>query len=48
MKKEEEKALTSGDKNSENLVYFKQYTSNACGTIALIHSVLNNLDQYVR
>ena len=46
MKEEEEKSNTSGDKNSKNLVYFKQYTSNACGTIALMHSVANNLDRY--
>jgi len=29
----------------ENLFYMKQYLHNACGTVALFHSILNNLDR---
>ena len=31
---------------SPNVYFMKQFLSNACGTIALMHSVANNLDQY--
>lgn len=40
-----ETAETSDTSNTSNSVYHvKQYIHNACGTIALIHSVANNLD----
>ncbi|GLG92819.1 hypothetical protein R5R35_007471 [Gryllus longicercus] len=36
----------AGDKEvSESLFYIKQIVNNACGTIALLHSVANNLDK---
>ena len=34
----------SGQSISENVYYMKQTISNACGTVAMIHSVANNLD----
>ncbi|KAL3321127.1 Ubiquitin carboxyl-terminal hydrolase isozyme L3 [Cichlidogyrus casuarinus] len=30
---------------SENMVFFKQQVSNACGTIALLHAIGNNTDK---
>lgn len=42
---EEERVKTSGDHGSKNLIFIKQIVSNACGTIAVIHSVANNLDR---
>ncbi|KAJ8967379.1 hypothetical protein NQ317_018522 [Molorchus minor] len=43
---EEENKLIKdkGQVISPDLFYMKQYISNACGTIALIHSVANNVD----
>lgn len=32
---------------SSDLYYMKQMVSNACGTIALVHSVANNNDRLV-
>lgn len=34
-----------GQTMSENVYYLKQVVTNACGTIALIHSVANNADK---
>ncbi|PNF15688.1 Ubiquitin carboxyl-terminal hydrolase isozyme L3 [Cryptotermes secundus] len=34
-----------GQSVSENIYYLKQVVTNACGTIALIHSVANNVDK---
>ncbi|XP_050440472.1 probable ubiquitin carboxyl-terminal hydrolase isoform X2 [Adelges cooleyi] len=43
---EEELLIKSkGQKVSEDLYYIKQYVGNACGTIALLHSVANNRDK---
>ncbi|KAJ8929718.1 hypothetical protein NQ314_017565, partial [Rhamnusium bicolor] len=44
--KEECEALKEkGQVISPDLFYMKQYVSNACGTIALIHSVANNVER---
>ncbi|XP_057661438.1 ubiquitin carboxyl-terminal hydrolase isoform X2 [Diorhabda carinulata] len=40
--KEKEELLNKGQEVSPNLWYMKQKVSNACGTIALIHSIANN------
>lgn len=32
---------------NDGVYHIKQLVSNACGTIALIHSVANNLDKWV-
>jgi len=37
-------AKLEDSKKSEKIFYMKQTISNACGTVALLHSVLNNLD----
>ncbi|XP_019872608.1 ubiquitin carboxyl-terminal hydrolase [Aethina tumida] len=43
---EETKKITEkGQVISPDVFYMKQYISNACGTIALIHSVANNIDK---
>ncbi|BET02335.1 ubiquitin carboxyl-terminal hydrolase [Nesidiocoris tenuis] len=45
LKEEEEAKLKeSGQKISKDVYFLKQYIHNACGTIALIHSIANNLD----
>jgi len=36
-----------GQTVSDNVFYLKQNVTNACGTIALIHSVANNTEKYV-
>jgi hypothetical protein len=36
-----------GQTVSDNVFYLKQIVTNACGTIALIHSVANNTEKYV-
>lgn len=42
-KNEEELQLKDkGQQVSDEIYFLKQYVSNACGTIALIHSVANN------
>ncbi|XP_030555016.1 ubiquitin carboxyl-terminal hydrolase [Drosophila novamexicana] len=38
------KAAAEPEKYPEDLFYMKQFTHNACGTVALIHSVANNKD----
>ncbi|XP_022187987.1 ubiquitin carboxyl-terminal hydrolase isozyme L3 [Nilaparvata lugens] len=44
-KKEQEEEITKkGQTVPGNLFFVKQYVHNACGTIALIHSIANNLD----
>lgn len=45
--KTEEEGETVKDSKSEtpdSVYHMKQYISNACGTIALVHSIANNLD----
>ncbi|XP_026759043.2 ubiquitin carboxyl-terminal hydrolase-like [Galleria mellonella] len=44
-KKEESEILSKGQEISSNVFYMKQCLSNVCGTIALVHSVANNLDK---
>lgn len=39
-----QEAELADQKTSENLFYMKQTISNACGTVAMIHAVANNLD----
>lgn len=41
---EEMEGTKEKDVVSENVYYMKQTISNACGTVALMHSVANNLD----
>ncbi|XP_014476264.1 PREDICTED: ubiquitin carboxyl-terminal hydrolase isozyme L3 [Dinoponera quadriceps] len=44
-KTEEEEESAKDKSDTPDIVYhMKQYVSNACGTIALVHSVANNLD----
>ncbi|XP_026461609.1 ubiquitin carboxyl-terminal hydrolase-like [Ctenocephalides felis] len=42
---EDAKLTASPQEISKNLFYMKQTVHNACGTIALVHSVANNTDQ---
>jgi ubiquitin carboxyl-terminal hydrolase L3 len=42
--KEDEELKAKGNKYPENLFFLKQTIHNACGTIALIHAILNNPD----
>ncbi|RZF32430.1 hypothetical protein LSTR_LSTR001894 [Laodelphax striatellus] len=42
---QEEEITKKGQTVPSNLYFVKQYVHNACGTIALIHSVANNLDR---
>lgn len=42
-RKQEDEEL-KGKKVNSDLFYMRQYLHNACGTIALFHAVLNNLD----
>ena len=44
-KEEENEILSKGQEVSGNIFYMKQNISNACGTIALVHSVANNTDK---
>lgn len=44
-KQQEDEIKERGQKVDENVYFLKQYVHNACGTVALIHSVANNLDQ---
>ncbi|XP_012253338.1 ubiquitin carboxyl-terminal hydrolase isozyme L3 [Athalia rosae] len=41
----ESKVKEAGQDVSENVYYMKQCVPNACGTVALIHSVANNTDR---
>uniref|UniRef100_A0A1B6FL35 Ubiquitin carboxyl-terminal hydrolase n=1 Tax=Cuerna arida TaxID=1464854 RepID=A0A1B6FL35_9HEMI len=41
--KENANIEVKGQKTSSNVYYMKQYLHNACGTVAIIHSVANNL-----
>ncbi|CAH1119721.1 unnamed protein product [Phaedon cochleariae] len=45
VEKEKELLKEKGQVNSPNLWFMKQQVSNACGTIALIHSIANNIDK---
>nr|BAN20427.1 ubiquitin carboxyl-terminal hydrolase isozyme L3 [Riptortus pedestris] len=42
---EEAKIKEKGQDVSPNIYFLKQVISNTCGTVALLHSVANNLDQ---
>ena len=43
-----EEPKAEGDTNiSPNVYFLRQFVSNACGTIALIHGVANNAEEYV-
>ncbi|XP_030752733.1 ubiquitin carboxyl-terminal hydrolase [Sitophilus oryzae] len=44
-KQEAELIKEKGQTVSDKLLYMKQYVSNACGTIALIHCIANNADR---
>jgi len=44
---QEAEVAEKGQTVSDNVFYLKQNVTNACGTIALIHSVANNDDKYV-
>lgn len=44
-KKEEANILSEGQEVSKKIFYIKQNISNACGTVALVHSVANNVDK---
>lgn len=41
---EEEKIKTTGQHVSTNVYFTKQTVGNACGTVGIIHSILNNCD----
>lgn len=43
--KEENDILAKGQEVSSDIFYMKQNISNACGTVALVHSVANNTDK---
>ncbi|KPJ16639.1 Ubiquitin carboxyl-terminal hydrolase isozyme L3 [Papilio machaon] len=43
--KEENEILSKGQEVTNNIFYMKQNISNACGTVALVHSVANNTDK---
>lgn len=48
MKEEQEAALKEkGQEVSPNVYYLKQIISNSCGTVALVHSVANNENEWV-
>ena len=44
-KEEAERIKTDGQEVSKNLYFSKQTVGNACGTVALLHSVANNRGQ---
>lgn len=44
---ESKKIKENGQILVPDIYYLKQYISNACGTVALIHSIANNTDKYV-
>lgn len=41
----QEESGEKGEPVNDNLFYVKQIVTNACGTIALVHSIANNLDK---
>ena len=41
-----EASSLENNKVSPNIFFMKQYAKNACGTIALFHILMNNMDQY--
>jgi len=43
-KKEEDEVRSSGQDVSPKVYFMKQTIGNACGTVALLHSILNNKD----
>ena len=43
---EEQKKARMEQEVSSQVYFMKQTVGNACGTIALIHSIANNLDRY--
>lgn len=43
--KEENEILSKGQEVASDIFYMKQNISNACGTVALVHSVANNIDK---
>lgn len=43
---EHERLAAEAQDYPKSLFYMRQFTSNACGTVALIHSVANN-EEYV-
>lgn len=43
--KQDAEIKEKGQVVSPDVYYMKQYIQNACGTVALIHSVANNLDK---
>lgn len=45
--KEEKLILSKGQDVSNEVFYMRQHLSNACGTIALMHSVANNTDKII-
>ncbi|XP_014247944.1 ubiquitin carboxyl-terminal hydrolase isozyme L3 [Cimex lectularius] len=42
--KQDEQLKEKGQTISKNVYFTKQFISNACGTIAMLHSIANNLD----
>lgn len=45
--KQSEAVKEKGQSISSNLFFMKQFVSNACGTIALVHSIANNVERYI-
>lgn len=43
-KEQEEKILKDGQDVSPNVYFMKQTIGNACGTVAIVHSIANNMD----
>lgn len=43
---EEAKIVANGQTESKNCYFIKQIIGNACGTIGLIHAVMNNMDSF--
>ncbi|CAB3384424.1 Hypothetical predicted protein [Cloeon dipterum] len=44
-KQQDEEIKSKGQTVSDKVLYIKQFISNSCGTVALIHSIANNTDQ---
>ena len=45
-KKEQDVRLSEGNQPNVNCFWMNQQIGNACGTIAVVHSILNNLDKF--